>query len=136
MNKKEAVQILAILKASYPNFYKNLSQEDAQGIVSVWSMQFADVSAEVVFMALNKAVSVSKYPPTIAEVKEKISSVHWESYEIIKRNNQFKTLTDSEVEHYKRIYEETRGHSTKKQEPSITQIIGGGNKVKQLKEGG
>jgi hypothetical protein len=136
VNKKEAVQILAILKASYPNFYKNLSQEDAQGIVSVWSMQFADMSAEVVFMALNKAVSISKYPPTIAEVKEKISSVHWESYEIINRNNHFKTLTDSEVEHYKRIYEETQGYRTKKQEPSITQIIGGGNKVKQLKEGG
>lgn len=131
MTKKEAVQILAILKASYPNFYKNLTQEDAQGIVSVWSMQFADMSAEVVFMALNKAISINKYPPTIAEVKEKISSVHWESYEIITRNQHFKTLSESELEHYKRIYAETQEYRHTKQEPSIRQIVGGGN-IKQL----
>ena len=78
MNKKEAAQVLAILKAGYPNHYKNITAEDAQGIVSLWSMQFADMSAEIVFMALNKAISTSKYPPTIAGVKEKLSSVHWE----------------------------------------------------------
>ena len=136
MNRKEAAQILSILKASYPNVYKNLSGEDAQGIVSVWYMQFAEISAEVVFMALNKAISVSKFPPTVAEVKEKIHSVHWEAYEIMQRHHKINYLTDAEYERYKRIYEETASFKfSKNYEPSISNMIGGGSSVKQLGKG-
>lgn len=135
MNKKEAAQILSILKAGYPNHYKNLTQEDALGIVSMWSMQFADMSAEVVLMALNKAISVNKYPPTIAEVKEKIKSVHWEAYEMIEKHRNYNKLSAEELNAYKRIYDETQGYKfSNRIEPSISNMIIGKKEVKQITE--
>lgn len=133
MNKKEATQILAILKAAYPNFYKDMKPEEAQGTVSVWQMQFSDYPAEILLMALNKAISVSKFPPSIAEVKEKFSSIHWETYEVLNRHYNIKNLTDEEFAYYKRIYELTQPYKhTKKLEPSIKQMLP--SSVKQLKE--
>ena len=135
MTKKEAVQILAVLKAAYPNFYKDMTAAEAQGTVSVWSMQFADISAEIVLMALNKAISTSKYPPTIAEVKEKFSGIHWEAYEMLHRHRNVKPLSDDEVAHYKRIYELTERYKHKKTpEPSISNMLSGKKEVKQLGE--
>ena len=42
MTKKEALQILAILKAAYPSSYNGMTKEEATGTVAVWCMQFAD----------------------------------------------------------------------------------------------
>lgn len=124
MNKKEAAQVLAILKASYPNNYKNLTTEDAQGIVSVWSLQFADMAAEIVLMALNKAISTNKYPPSIAEVKEKITSVHWEAYEMMNAHYTLKSLSDEEFAYYKRIYDATQSYKfDNKGEISIKKML-------------
>ena len=133
MNKKEAAQVLAILKAGYPNHYRNITDEDAMGVISLWSMQFADMSAEIVFMALNKAINTSKYPPTIAEVKEKISSVHWEVYEILESNYRHKNLSDGELKLYQRIYEGTQGYKfSGKAEPSIRNMLTGNKGIKLI----
>ena len=106
MNRKEAAQVLAILTAGYPKYFKNMKDEELQGVVSLWSMQFANISAEVVVMALHKAISVKEeFPPTIAEVKKKLGSVYWEAYEIIERNYRLKNLSDEELATYKRICE-------------------------------
>jgi hypothetical protein len=124
MNRKEATQVLAILGASYPKFYRNITDEETQGIVGVWSMQFADMSAEIVLMALNKAISTNKYPPTIAEVKEKITSVHWEAYEMMNMHYKNKSLSDEEFAMYKRIYELTQSYKfDNKGEPSIRHML-------------
>lgn len=124
MNSKEALQVLAILKASYPNHYRNLTQEDATGIVSVWALQFANVPADIVLMALNKAVSVNEFkPPNIAEVKKKIESVYWEAYEKIERNYRFKNLSDEELATYKRICKATEKYKFGKVEPSISDML-------------
>lgn len=130
MNKKESAQILAILKASYPNFYKNLTAEDAQGTISVWSMQFADMPAEIVLMALNKVISTSQFPPTIAEVKKKITAIHWEAYDYIS----VYPTEDEHYRYYKRIYEATEGYKFDSRiEPTIAQLIT--PKLKQLEKG-
>lgn len=135
MNKKESAQVIAMLKAGYPNFYKHLTEQDAQGIVSMWSMQFAEMPADIVLMALNKAISTNTYPPSIAEVKEKISSVHWEAYEMMSRHYKVKSLSDEEYAYYKRIYDETRAYKfANKVEPSISNMLGGRD-VKQLGKG-
>jgi hypothetical protein len=135
MNRKETAQVLAILKAAYPNFYKNLTPEDAQGIVGVWSMQFADMAADIVLMALNKAISICKYPPSVAEVKEKISSIHWEAQEMMALHYSNNTLSDEELAYYTRIYEETRSYKFSNDvEPSIGNMLAGKKEVKQLSE--
>lgn len=128
MDRTEAAQVLAMLKAAYPNFYKGMGADEAQGTISVWSIQFADTAAEIVLMALNKVIATSKFPPTIAEIKEKISSLHWEAYEKLYMNYAAVDLPDDEERLYQRIYEATTAYKYNNRiEPTIEQMIGRDN---------
>lgn len=128
MDRTEAAQVLSILKAAYPNYYKGMGAEEAQGTISVWSLQFADTSAEIVLMALNKAIATNKFPPTIAEIKEKISSLHWEAYDKLYMNYAAVELPEDEERLYQRIYEATEGYKYNNRiEPSIEQMCGKNN---------
>ena len=79
MTQKEATQILAILKAAYPNSYRGMSKEEAIGTVNVWATQFRDMPVNVVMIAVNKLISTNTFPPSISEVKEKIRSLYFEA---------------------------------------------------------
>ena len=137
MTKKETVQILAILKAAYPNFYKDMSAEEAQGTISVWALQFADLPADIVLMAVNKAIATSKYPPSIAEVKEKLKSVYWEAYDKINPLFESEPLTVEDERMYDRIRRATERYKHDRDvEPSVEQMLGGGSNNMLLREGG
>lgn len=127
MTKKEALQILAILKAAYPSSYNGMTKEEATGTVSVWCMQFADVPAEVVMMAIQKLIGTSKFPPSIAEVKSKIEAIHWEAYEMI-TFTQSEFLTEEAKKKFEQIYEVTKPYKIAKyHEPHISQMMIGSN---------
>lgn len=79
MTQKEATQILAILKAAYPNSYRGMSKEEAIGTVNVWATQFIDMPVQVVMVAINKLISTNTFPPSIGEVKEKIRGLYFEA---------------------------------------------------------
>ena len=131
MNRKESAQVIAILSAGYPKYYKGMSEEELQGVVSLWCMQFKSVPADIVLMALNKAVGENDFPPTIAEVKRKICSIHNEVYDVIERHHRMNNLTDAELENYKRIYKATEKYKFGIPEPSIREMIPSKN-VKQI----
>jgi hypothetical protein len=124
MTKKEALQVLAILKAAYPASY-NGTKEEAAGTVSVWCMQFADVPADIVLMAIHKLISTSKFPPTVAEVKSKISALHWEAYSALSDGMRYNRISEEEKQAYQRIYDLTEGYSGNR-EPTLPEMIGGG----------
>ena len=122
MTKQEAVKILAILTAAYPNAYKHMTADEANGVVAIWAIQFADVPADIVFMALNKAISGCKFPPSIAEIKSRISSLHWEAYEAMNA----KRLVNEPIDEYKRIYEATLPYKIVTMELSLDNMLGSG----------
>lgn len=135
MTRKEAAEILAILKAAYPGSYNNMTKQEAMGTVSVWALQFSDISPDIVLMAVQKLISTSKFPPSIAEVKAKLESVHWEAYEKINGSIGGGNLPESERKQYMRIYEETRGYKfAKMAEPPIAQMIHGADGRQLLNE--
>lgn len=124
MNKKEALQILAILKAAYPNSYNNMTKEEATGTVAVWCMQFTNLPAEIVMMAVHKLIATSKFPPTISEVKRKIESIHWDAYEHISRITYKELLPEETLKMYERIYEITQPYRMANlAEPSILDLM-------------
>jgi hypothetical protein len=88
MTQKEATQILAILKAAYPNSYRGMSKDEAIGTVNVWATQFIDMPVNVVMIAVNKLISTNTFPPSINEVKEKIRSLYFEAWGMLKRHKQ------------------------------------------------
>lgn len=124
MTKKEAATILAILKAAYPNSYKNMTKEEAMGTVSVWAIQFADMPADIVLMAVHKAISSSPFPPAISEVKNKISALHWEAYSLTDNRVGNEFLSEQEKRQAKRIYDATKEYSYSKcLEPSLEGML-------------
>ena len=79
MNKEETTKILAILKAAYPNNYKNMTITDARATVNVWQTEFSDIPAEIVLIAVYKAISVSDFPPTVAAIRKLFRTIYIES---------------------------------------------------------
>lgn len=126
MTKDETLKVLAILKAAYPANYSGMSRREAEGVVTVWALQFADVSAEIVLMAVQKLISTSKYPPVVSEVKSKISAIHWEAYEALANSKAAATLPE-EVQRYEAICAATEKYRNPDvYEPPLSQMIGGG----------
>ena len=72
MTRQEALAIMAMLKTAYPSFYKDLSKEELNAAVNLWATMFSDEPVQVVTEAIKAMICTLKYPPTIADVKEKI----------------------------------------------------------------
>jgi len=75
MNREETKEILKVLRVGYPNFYKGLTKREADEIIDLWSTMFASEPVKVVIEAVKSLMCTLKFPPTIADVKEKISLI-------------------------------------------------------------
>lgn len=75
MTREEVKVILGILKTAYPAFYKDLKREEALRVIDLWASVFSGDSAKVVTEAVKALICTLKYPPTIADVKEKIRDI-------------------------------------------------------------
>ena len=126
MTREETIKVLAILKAAYPNSYKNMTKDEANGTVAVWSMQFASIPVEVVMIAINKLISTSTFPPAICEVKDKIRGLYWEVWEQLKENEHTKLLTAEEEAMLRKIHSVVEPlYRSAKAEPTIHELTGG-----------
>lgn len=122
MTKEEATKILAVLTAAYPHAYKNISIDEADGIVTVWAIQFAKIPADIVFMAVNKCISSCKFPPSISEVKDKVSDLHWDAYTAIS-GIRAEMMNEGVYSEYKRIYDVTKDYKFSKSEPELSEML-------------
>lgn len=127
MTDKEAVQVLAILKAAYPNSYKGMTKEEAKGTATVWAVQFANIPVEVVLIAVNKLIATSPFPPAICEVKKKFGSLYYEADDFLRLNNKMGGKNSKQVEFYKMVKNVTAPHKFYGEEPTISQMLNGSN---------
>lgn len=127
MTRDETIKILSILKAAYPNSYKNMTKDEANGTIMVWASQFADIPADVVLVTINKLISTNPFPPAICEVKKKISEMYWESWQALEDNNKNNNLSPAQAATYKNIFE-IAGQMRSKYllEPSIQELTSAG----------
>lgn len=127
MTKEETIKILAILKAAYPNSYKKMTKEEANGTVFIWSVQFAKIPADVVMLAVNKLISTSTFPPAISEVKEKIRNLYWEAWELLEQNKRHKYLSAEQEAFYQKVMDVTEAmRCSNKPEPTLYELTSGG----------
>ena len=75
MTRQEALAVMAMLKTAYPTFYKDLSKEDISAAVNLWATMFSEEPIQVVTEAIKALMCTLKFPPTIADVKEKIREI-------------------------------------------------------------
>lgn len=77
MSIAETLSILAILKAAYPAFYKDMTRKDADAVVDLWASMFVDEPLEIVAAAVKALIVTDEkgYPPHIGAVKAKIRTI-------------------------------------------------------------
>ena len=77
MTQTDTLAILGVLKAAYPNFYKDMRRSEADGIVALWTEMFKDEPAEVVALAVKAHIANDKkgFPPHIGAIKDAIVKI-------------------------------------------------------------
>ena len=72
MTREEVTKILSVLKVAYPNFYKNITKQDALETINVYAEMFKDDDVNLVNLAVKELINGFQYPPTIADIKNKM----------------------------------------------------------------
>lgn len=77
MTFEETLAIMSVLKAAYPNYYKDMKRSEAESIVSLWTEMFKDEPAEVVAVAVKAHIANDKkgFPPHIGAIKDAIIKI-------------------------------------------------------------
>ena len=75
MTIDETYLILGIMKMAYPNFYKNMDSKEVDEVANLWNQMFSDDNSKLVTEAVKSLICSLKYPPTIADVKEKMQLI-------------------------------------------------------------
>lgn len=123
MTAAESLAILAILKAAYPNSYKNVTADDAASISAIWAAQFDDIPAKIVLIAVNKWIASNPFPPAISELKRKIEGLYYEAWETLQSNRLTKKLSPNQIAELQQIKEITgRMRSRASLEPPLLDL--------------
>ena len=74
MTREETLAIMGVLKAAYPNYYRDMNRKDAEGVVNLWAMMFEDEPAKLVTMAVKAHIAsdTKGFPPHIGAIKTAI----------------------------------------------------------------
>ena len=124
MTRQEALAVLAMLKTAYPSFYKHLSKEDINAAVNLWATMFSKEPIQVVTEAIKALICTLKYPPTIADVKEKIAMI---------MQSQTQTMTEMEAWQRVKVAISYYNASEKFAElpPILQKIVGSPNQLRE-----
>ena len=74
MTQNETVEVLKILTTAYPKYYSNITREQANNMLNLWSTMFADKDVKDVINALKAFILTddSGFPPTIGQINNQI----------------------------------------------------------------
>lgn len=70
MTKADAARLVTIVVTAYPNFDKFKDDQAVIDTTELWAMMFESDPGAVVGMALKKHIATSKWPPSVAELRE------------------------------------------------------------------
>lgn len=77
MTRDETIDLLSVLKAAYPNFYRDMTRKDADHVISLWAEMFKDEPASVVVLAVKRHIAsdTKGFPPHIGAIKDAIVKI-------------------------------------------------------------
>jgi len=73
MIREQVMKLLLILECTYPSLYKDLNENLKKTMIEIWLIQFKNIDYKNVYNAIMDLTSISKFPPTIAEIKQYIA---------------------------------------------------------------
>ena len=87
MTEQEIASVLSIIKVAYPRFYLNITESDVKSTITLWREMFKDDDKKEVMIAVKELISELEFPPTVADIKNKIKKrqEYLELYEFAKK---------------------------------------------------
>lgn len=77
MTREDSIKILAVLRAAYPSTYKSMTRDEAEAIINLWAMMFAEEDYQIVQAAVKAhiATDTSAFAPPVGKIKEAIAKL-------------------------------------------------------------
>lgn len=75
MTKNDTIKLIAVIVMAYPSYDKFKDEKHIEALASMWASLFKDDDAGLVSMAVRKHISNSKWPPSIAEIREIMTDI-------------------------------------------------------------
>lgn len=77
MTRDETIDLLSVLKAAYPNFYRDMTRKDADNVIDLWFDMFKDEPAGLVALAIKRhiATDTKGFPPHIGAINDAIVKI-------------------------------------------------------------
>ena len=77
MTKQETLDLLTVMQAAYPNFYKGMNRQQADAVVDLWATMFVEEPFQLVAMAVKAHIAsdTKGFPPHIGAIKEAIGKL-------------------------------------------------------------
>ena len=74
MNRNETLKIMAVIKAAYPYYYNNQSEEDLKTVVNLWQGMFEEYEYRLVSGAVRAFIAsdTKGFPPSVGMVLDKL----------------------------------------------------------------
>lgn len=74
MERSDVLKIMAVLRGAYPQFYRDISRQEAEDTVSLWLDMFRQDDPNLVGAAVKSIIEgdETSFPPTIGQVKAKM----------------------------------------------------------------
>lgn len=92
MNASDANKLLSVAKANYSYAFKGMSEQEKVLLVQSWAFALQDIPSDVVLMAFMQLLSVSKWLPTVAEIRQTVMKLRSDAETILTQNRQLARL--------------------------------------------
>lgn len=77
MTREETIKAIGIITTAYPNFDKFRDEKHIRSMVAIWADMFSEDDAGLVALAVKEHISTSKWPPSIAEIREIMTRISY-----------------------------------------------------------
>lgn len=104
MTKQEVVKIVTLIVMSYPASERFKDEATLQCMVSVWAQMFKDDNPRLVELAVQRHIATSKWPPSIAEIRERMVTL--QHPELIPPDRAWEAVTDRKASESEWKFEE------------------------------
>ncbi len=77
MTREETIKILSVLRGAYPAFYRDITKQEAESAIALWSSMFEEEPYELVGAAVKAFIAGDGkgFPPAIGQIKERIRQI-------------------------------------------------------------
>lgn len=79
MTIQDANKLLAIAKANYSYAFKTMTKQEKIMLVHSWAFALQDIPADIVLIAFMQLLTTSKWLPTVAEIRERVTGLNTEA---------------------------------------------------------